>query len=167
MIDSKRSLELREDIEALYFGYRAFTSIPDRILAERGLGRAHHRILYFVQREPGVSMGDLLTVLKVTKQAIHRPLKELESLGLITVTPDAHDKRMRRVAATEAGKQLEAQLTGEQMGLLESVFRTLDPEAERHWRTALLRLAQAGEGQFDLLASRERGSSSRERGSNP
>lgn len=145
MIDAKRAAELREDIEALYFGYRAFTSLPDRILAEQGLGRAHHRILYFVQQQPGISMGDLLAVLNVTKQAIHRPLKELESLGLVTVTPDKADKRARRVTATAAGAQLEAELTGEQMRLLDTVFQGLAPGTEAAWRTVLLRLAATGE----------------------
>lgn len=86
MIDSKREDELRRDVEMLYFGYRAFTSLADSILADYGLGRSHHRILYFVQRDPGISVGDLVLVLKVTKQAIHRPLKELEERGLLTVT---------------------------------------------------------------------------------
>ena len=142
MRDAKRELALREDIEALYFGYRAFTSMPDRRLAARGLGRAHHRILYFVRREPGISMGDLLTVLKITKQAVQRPLKELEALELVTVTVDELDKRVRRVTATRAGAQLEAQLTGDQMTLLDGVLRELSPEAEAQWRTVLLRLAE-------------------------
>ena len=77
MIDANRERELRLDVEALYFGYRAFTALPDRILAEQGLGRAHHRILYFVRREPGISIGDLLALLKVSKQARHRPLRHL------------------------------------------------------------------------------------------
>lgn len=145
MVDAKREVELRDGVEALYFGYRAFTSVPDRILAEQGLGRAHHRILYFVQQQPGISMSELLTVLNVTKQAIHRPLKELESLGLITVNADTADKRVRRVATTPAGSQLEAQLTGEQMRLLSEVFQDLPPGAEAQWRAALLRLAQADE----------------------
>lgn len=149
MIDAKREAELRGDIEALYFGYRAFTSVPDRILAEQGLGRAHHRILYFVQQRPGISMSDLLTVLNVTKQAVHRPLKDLESLGLITVTSDVADKRVRRVATTQAGSQLEAHLTGEQMRLLSEVFQDLPPNAEAPWRAALLRLAQADEASTD------------------
>ncbi|HOA28313.1 MAG TPA: helix-turn-helix domain-containing protein, partial [Arachnia sp.] len=103
MVDPKRELELRQDVEALYFGYRTFTSLPDRILAERGLGRAHHRILYFVHREPGITVGDLIALLRITKQAIHRPLKELESLGLLTLAPDAHDRRIRRITASTEG----------------------------------------------------------------
>lgn len=142
MVDVNRDSELRHDVEALYFGYRAFTALPDRALADRGLGRAHHRILYFVQRQPNISMSDLLGLLKVTKQAIHRPLKELESLGLLAVTPDAEDKRARRLAVTASGAQLEAELTGAQVRLLESVFTDFDATAQSHWRAIMTRLAE-------------------------
>ncbi len=142
MVDAKRESELRRDVESLYFGYRAFTSLPDRILAEYGLGRAHHRILYFVQREPGISTGGLLSVLDVTKQAIHRPLKELESLGLLTIAPDVQDKRIRRISTTEEGARLEARLTGAQTYLLREVFADVDATTEAHWRAVMSRLAE-------------------------
>ena len=142
MVDAERESELRRDVEALYFGYRAFTSLPDRILAEYGLGRAHHRILYFVQREPGISTGGLLSVLDVTKQAIHRPLKELESLGLLTIAPDAQDKRIRRISTSEEGARLEARLTGAQTHLLREVFADVDATTEAHWRAVMIRLAE-------------------------
>ena len=142
MIDANRERELRLDVEALYFGYRAFTALPDRILAEQALGRAHHRILYFVRREPGISIGDLLALLKVSKQAMNRPLRDLESLGLITISPDATDKRIRRVTTTRKGTQLEARLTGAQLRLLDDVFADLDATTEAHWRAAMVRLAE-------------------------
>ncbi len=142
MVDAQRASELRQDVEALYFAYRTFTSLPDRILAERGLGRAHHRILYFVQREPGIAVGELLSLLKVTKQAIHRPLKELESLGLITLSPDAQDRRIRRLATSAEGARLEARLTGAQARLLEEVFADFDAETEARWRAVMMRLAE-------------------------
>ena len=142
MVDPKRELELRQDVEALYFGYRTFTSLPDRILAERGLGRAHHRIHYFVHREPGITVGDLIALLRITKQAIHRPLKELETLGLLTLAPDAHDRRIRRITASTEGARLEARLTGAQARLLESVFADFDAETEARWRAVMTRLAE-------------------------
>lgn len=145
MVDAERDSELRRDVEALYFGYRAFTSLPDRVLAEYGLGRPHHRILYFVQRDPGISIGDLLSVLKVSKQAIHRPIKELEALALVTLAADPADKRVRRVTTTPAGAELEARLTGAQVRLLDDVFADLDPAAEAHWREVMTRIAELEE----------------------
>ena len=142
MIDSKREDELRRDVEMLYFGYRAFTSLADSILADYGLGRSHHRILYFVQRDPGISVGDLVLVLKVTKQAIHRPLKELEERGLLTVTPDPQDRRFRRVTTTASGAELEERLTGAQTRLLAEVFAEFDEATEVRWRHVMMRLAE-------------------------
>ena len=145
MIDSKREDELRRDVEMLYFGYRAFTSLADSILADYGLGRSHHRILYFVQRDPGISVGDLVLVLKVTKQAIHRPLKELEERGLLTVTPDPQDRRFRRVTTTASGAELEERLTGAQTRLLEEVFAEFDEATAVRWRHVMMRLAETDE----------------------
>ena len=145
MIDSKREDELRRDVEMLYFGYRAFTSLADSILADYGLGRSHHRILYFVQRDPGISVGDLVLVLKVTKQAIHRPLKELEERGLLTVTPDPQDRRFRRVTTTASGAELEERLTGAQTRLLEEVFAEFDEATVVRWRHVMMRLAETDE----------------------
>jgi DNA-binding MarR family transcriptional regulator len=137
MVDSHRETELREAIEHLFFGYRAFTALPDQILAERGLGRTHHRILYFVQRDPGIAMGELLAVLKVSKQAVHRPIKELAEQELLDISPDPRDRRIRRLTATREGADLEARLSEAQMGLLDDTFRKVGPRAEQAWREVM------------------------------
>lgn len=154
--DPDREAELRRAVEALYFGYRAFTELPDRMLAEHGLGRTHHRILYFVRRTPGISIGELLAVLEVTKQAVHRPLKELDERGLIEIEPDLRDRRVRRLSATAAGAALEARLTDSQMRLLAEAFDGLGREAECHWREVMGRLGRtaAGRGAAGSLATR-------------
>ncbi|WOC11022.1 MarR family winged helix-turn-helix transcriptional regulator [Gordonia sp. MP11Mi] len=144
MVGSHREAELRRAVEALYFGYRAFTSLPDRILAEYDLGRAHHRILYFVQREPGISVGSLVAVLDVSKQALHRPIRELEDLGLVTITSDPRDGRVRCLSTTAQGAKLESRLTGAQLDLLEAVFADVDSHAERSWRDVMARLVGDG-----------------------
>jgi DNA-binding MarR family transcriptional regulator len=142
VIDPARQRELRQAIEDLYFGYRAFTALPDAILAERGLGRTHHRILYFVCRDPGISIGELLDVLRISKQAAHRPLRELERGGLIAVAADARDRRVRRLSPTESGRELEARLSDSQMRLLAAAFDKGGGDAERQWRQIMMRLHQ-------------------------
>jgi DNA-binding MarR family transcriptional regulator len=142
VIDQDREASLRRAIEELYFGYRAFTALPDKVLAERGLGRAHHRILYFVRRDPGISISELLAVLEVTKQAMHRPIKDLEERGLLVITSDSQDRRVRCLSVTSAGAELEAQLTAAQMRLLDHVFQGLDESVEEHWHEVMKRLAQ-------------------------
>lgn len=137
MFDPNREMELREAIEGFFFGYRAFTALPDRLLAERGLGRTHHRILHFVRRDEGLSIGALLDVLGITKQALHRPIKDLESQGLITIAPDATDRRVRRLTITDDGRTLEAELTAAQMRLLDDTFRQAGDGAEASWRAVM------------------------------
>lgn len=134
MVDLSRQATLREAIELFYFAYRAFTAHPDAILADRGLGRVHHRILYFVGRTPGIVINDLLTTLQVSKQALNAPLRELINQGLVTSTPSENDRRFRHLHLTVDGEALEAELSGTQIALLAQVFGQVGPEAETRWK---------------------------------
>jgi DNA-binding MarR family transcriptional regulator len=133
--------QLRQAIELLYFGYRAFTDAPDRILEERGLNRVHHRILYFVGRTPGLSVARLLGVLKVTKQALNAPLRQLMEMRLVAMGAAAHDKRVRELTLTPAGRKLEAQLSGTQLKQLRGVFDEAGEEAFSGWLRVMKALA--------------------------
>lgn len=132
-----REARLRAAIEDFFYGFRAFTALPDRVLAERGLGRTHHRILYFARSHPGIAMGELLTVLGISKQAAHQPVKELQRQGLVESVRDEQDGRVRRLRATAAGRELEAALSAAQMALLDEAFIAAGPDAERHWRQVM------------------------------
>lgn len=138
----KRNQELRQAIELLFFSYRAFTPGPDEILAKRGLNRIHHRILYFVGREPGLSVNDLLGVLQISKQALHVPLRQLVSMLLISNDKSKLDGRVRELRLSASGKRLEARLTGTQILQLESVFSEAGDDAEQAWRETMALLAQ-------------------------
>lgn len=142
--DTAREASLRLAIEELYFAYRAFTAPPDRILGKRGLGRVHHRILYFVGRNPHISVNALLRILGVSKQALHAPLRQLLGEGLIEMTPAAHDRRVRQLALTASGRKLEAQLARTQMQELEAVFGLAGPAAEAGWHAVMRHLAARG-----------------------
>jgi DNA-binding MarR family transcriptional regulator len=141
MVDLNRRGELREAIELLYFGYRAFTDGPDRILERRGLGRVHHRILYFVGGNPDISVKGLLALLAVSKQAINAPLRQLTEMKLIDAWADETDRRVKHLRLTEAGRKLEAELTGAQTRLLEAAFGSVGSEEEAGWRAVMRRLA--------------------------
>jgi DNA-binding MarR family transcriptional regulator len=128
---------LRMAIEQFYFGYRAFTSPPDRILEQRGLGRVHHRILYFVGRNPHISVNALLSMLNVSKQALNAPLRQLIEMRLVAMGTAEHDRRVRELALTAAGAKLEAQLTGTQMKQLKAVFEKTGESAEAGWHQVM------------------------------
>lgn len=137
MVDLQRQDELREAIELFYFAYRQFTSGPDRILERRGLGRVHHRILYFVGRHPGIGVNKLLEILAVSKQALNAPLRQLLEMKLVTSTSATHDRRVRQLRLTAEGQKLEAQLTGTQIKGLAQAFGAAGPSAEAGWRKAM------------------------------
>ena len=137
---------MRHCIEAFYFGYREFTARPDRILEERGLGRVHHRILYFVGQNPGIGVGGLLDILEVSKQALNAPLRQLIAMSLVANSVADHDRRIRQLALTESGRELEAELTQVQINLLVSIFESLPAQVEQDWLLVMNTLARQQDG---------------------
>ena len=93
-------------IELFFFAYRDFTSDPDQILADYGFGRAHHRVLHFVNRTPGLTVAELLDVLKITKQSLARVLKQLIDSGHIVQVQGPKDRRQRELYPTPKGRAL-------------------------------------------------------------
>lgn len=116
MIDLKRQAELHAAIELMFHAYRAFTAPPDAILAQRGLGRVHHRILYFVARNPGITVSALLGVLGVSKQALNAPLRQLVDAGLITTSTSDRDRRSKLLEQGVEARHLGAAQFGLQRG---------------------------------------------------
>jgi DNA-binding MarR family transcriptional regulator len=106
-IDDRPEIAL---IELLFFAYRDFISDPDTALAGYGFGRAHHRVLHFVSRHPGIRVADLLDILKITKQSLGRVLKQLIDTGHIEQRPGPLDRRQRLLFATEKGRSLALRL---------------------------------------------------------
>ena len=144
MVDSndRREAELNAALEALHFGFRALTARPDARLAELGYSRVHHRILYFLGRNPDVSVQALLDIMRVSKQYLHRPLRRLVEDGYVTARRDARDRRLKRLRLTARGRALEAQLSGEQRARLAAVFERAGPAAEAGWRRVMALLAE-------------------------
>lgn len=105
-----REPELRRGMELLYFGNSHLTRAIDRGLAAQGLGRAHHRALYFIARKPDMTVSDLLSLLAITKQSLGRVLNELADRGLVETRAGERDRRQRLLSLTTEGTALEASL---------------------------------------------------------
>lgn len=114
-------------IELFFFAYRDFVGDPDRMLDEYGFGRAHHRVLHFVGRQPGLTIAELLDILKITKQSLNRVLKELIEKGFIESRMGVIDRRQRLLFATEEGKELAGRLA---MIQTNRIHRALEGEPE-------------------------------------
>jgi len=123
-------------IELLFFAYRDFTSDPDAALAEFGFGRAHHRVLHFVSRNPGLRVSDLLGILRITKQSLARVLKQLVEQEYIVQEPGALDRRERLLFATPRGQELALRLMRLQAKRIQAALAALPSEsrdAARHF----------------------------------
>ncbi len=138
-----REEELRQAMELLFYAYRDFTAEPDSILAKYGFGRAHHRVIYFVGRKPGTTVGELLRILKITKQSLSRVLGQLVREGFVTQESDPGDRRRRRLRLTEKGAELERLLTESQCRLIAGAYREAGAQAVEGFRTVLLGLINA------------------------
>jgi DNA-binding MarR family transcriptional regulator len=129
--------ELIACAELLFFAYREFTAGPDAILEEYGFGRAHHRVLHFVHRHPGMRVADLLDILKITKQSLARVLKQLIGKGFILQKAGNDDRRERRLFVTAKGGRLADKLTALQIKRLEAALGKAGPGARELTRRFL------------------------------
>ena len=105
-----REAEIRRGAELLYFGYSHLTRAIDAQLSTQGLGRAHHRALYFIARQPDLTVSDLLKLLAITKQSLGRVLNELAARDLLQTRAGKSDRRQKLLSLTETGKALESSL---------------------------------------------------------
>lgn len=117
-----------EIIEALFFAYRDFVSDPDLILKEFKFGRAHHRIIHFVSRKPGLTVAELLDILKITKQSLAKVLKQLIQAGFIKQETSSEDRRQRHLYTTQKGQKLALKLSTEQAWRISSALGDMQPE---------------------------------------
>lgn len=114
-------------IELFFFAYRDFTSDPDKILAEYGFGRAHHRVVHFVNRRPGLTVAELLDVLKITKQSLARVLKQLLDTGHIVQVQGPRDRRQRELYPTARGRALALALAAPQTSRIAAALADAAP----------------------------------------
>ncbi len=129
--------QLRKGIEAMFFAYRGFTADPDKILENHAYGRAHHRAMHFIHRSPGTTVNNLLEILGVTKQSLNRVLRTLIEDGLVESHIGKRDKRERNLMLTQAGAELEQQLSDAQRRRMRAAYRKAGPQAVAGFRQVL------------------------------
>jgi len=135
-----RDEELKQGVDLLFFASRDVSAAGSQALAAANLGRAHRRALYFIARNPGLSVADLLTILKVTKQSLNRVLNDLLEGGYVERKPAMRDRRMRQLRLTEKGTALESTLWAAQRPRLVRAFREAGPDAVVGFRRVLMGL---------------------------
>ena len=133
-----RGEDLRQGIELLYFAYRDFTAEPDAILAEYGFGRAHHRVIHFVGRNPRMTVSELLAILKITKQSLSRVLGQLVREEFIVQHEGRHDRRQRLLELTPTGVTLERRLSDTQRRRFADAYRNAGAQAVEGYRKVLM-----------------------------
>ena len=133
-----REGDIRRGMELLYFAYRDFTAEPDAILAEYGFGRAHHRVIYFVGRNPRINVSELLAILKITKQSLSRVLGQLVREEFIVQYEGVQDRRQRLLELTPKGVALERRLSESQRRRLADAYRDAGAEAVEGYRRVLM-----------------------------
>ena len=152
-------------IELLFFAYRDFVGDPDEVLAKLSFGRAHHRVLHFVNRNPGMRVADLLDILKITKQSLGRVLKQLIDEGYVVQKAGANDRRQRLLYVSPAGEALALKLAGLQTARIARVLAEQGPGAREAARRFLAGMIDAQDrdrvlrliAHSDAVAAGERG----------
>ena len=145
-------------IELLFFAYRDFVSDPDHVLEKFNFGRAHHRVLHFVNRNPGMKVAELLDILKITKQSLGRVLKQLVDDGYVVQKEGENDRRQRLLYVTAKGEALAMKLAGLQTERIARALGEFGPnahEAARRFLTAMID-ADGRDGVQKLIARDDR-----------
>jgi DNA-binding MarR family transcriptional regulator len=142
---SPSEAKLLEFAELLFFAYRDFTRDPDAILADFDFGRAHHRVLHFVNCHSGLRVADLLDVLNITKQSLSRVLKQLIDKGYVVQRAGSSDRRERLLYPTAAGRALAERLAAPQLVRLSAALKAAGPGAEGAVRRFLEAMIDAEE----------------------
>ena len=132
-----REEELRQCIELLFFAYRDFTGGPDQILKDYNFGRAHHRVIHFVGRNPGITVSELLEILQITKQSLSRVLNALVDRGFVEQRPGVTDRRQRLLFLSEEGAALEHKISGIQQRQVAKAFKDAGGDAVAGYRQVL------------------------------
>jgi DNA-binding MarR family transcriptional regulator len=155
---SSASEPIWDVIELLFFAYRDFVSDPDDVLAKFGFGRAHHRVLHFVNRNPGMKVADLLEVLRITKQSLGRVLKQLVDEGYVVQKEGENDRRQRLLYVTAKGETLAMKLAGLQTERIARALAELGPGAHEAARRFLVAMIDADgrDGVQRLIARADR-----------
>jgi DNA-binding MarR family transcriptional regulator len=132
-----REEQVRQAQDMLFLAWRDFAAAADPLLAQHGLGRAHHRALHFIGRTPGMTVTDLLAVLCITKQSLSRVLAALITQGFVSQSVGREDRRQRRLHLTDAGAALERDLFERQRERLLAAYREAGGPAVDGFRRVL------------------------------
>jgi DNA-binding MarR family transcriptional regulator len=128
-------------LELFFFAYSGLIGGSDEHLARLSLGRVHHRILYFIRSRHLLSVADLTGILGVTRQGLHRPLRQLIDRGYVDWVPDENNRRIHLLHLTQSGMALETKVSGMQKDLLAETFRAAGSVKEKGWREVMSGLA--------------------------
>ncbi len=135
-----RDEELRQGIELLFYAYRDFTSDPDAVLVDQGFGRAHHRAIHFINRNPGIMVAELLGILRITKQSLSRVLSQLIDRGFVVQRQGTRDRRQRHLHLTPEGVDLERKVSEPQRARVARAYREAGADAVEGYRKVLMGL---------------------------
>jgi DNA-binding MarR family transcriptional regulator len=129
--------QLLQGIELMFFAYKGFTSDPDQILQNYTYGRAHHRALHFINRNPNITVSVLLDILGVTKQSLNRVLRQLVNDKLVASKVGKRDRRERNLQLTQIGHDLERKLSEAQRKRMRAAYKAAGPDAVQGFRAVL------------------------------
>ena len=134
--------EIRKVIELIFFSYRDFTLGPDKILEKLNFGRAHHRVIYFVGKKNNITIKELLSVLKITKQSLSRVLNQLVKEGFIIVSTGL-DKRTKTLSLTNKGLSLEKELSTIQINKIKKIINKFSEDEINGFKKILFEIIES------------------------
>lgn len=140
--DLSRLEPLDDALALMYFGWRGMTRAADDYLATIGLSRVHHRILYTIARADNLTVSDLLTILQISKQALHRPMTQLLDAGYVTADRDPARHRFKLLGLTPAGRAVERVASGHERKVMARAFKKAGAGSQAAWSAVMAEAAR-------------------------
>jgi DNA-binding MarR family transcriptional regulator len=135
--------DLDAALELMYYGWRGMTLAADRYLATLGLSRAHHRVLYVVARQPDISIGALIEILGISKQALNRPLNQLQQRKLVTARRSPEQHRSKLLQLTAEGRRVEQRASGYERKVMREAFDRVGSSGATAWIAVMQAIADS------------------------
>ena len=98
--------QIKEFIEKLFLSYRDTFSDSKSVLNKYSLGIAHNKVLHILSTYKGITIGELLSKLKITKQSLNRILRDLIKINVIVFKKDSKDTRVKHVYLNDKGEKI-------------------------------------------------------------
>jgi len=132
--------QIKDFLEQIFYAYRETYSDPKKILKKYSFGTAHHKAILLIEKYQGLTVTDLLSKLKITKQSLNRVLRDLIKNNTIILKKGEVDSRQRQIYLSDKGKKLFDEIFVEQKKRIYTALKNSDSDSVIKFKNILSKI---------------------------